>query len=122
MQHKLYTVLFYKFLNFYKWYHTILILQLAFFVQYWFWYLSVWLQEVLIYLFNCCIVFLGLPQLLSGRVCLPMLVTQIQSLGGEDPLEKEMALRLQYSCLGNPMDRGAWQATVFGVTKELDTT
>ena len=25
---------------------------------------------------------------------------------------------LQYSCLGNPMDRGAWQATVHGVTKE----
>ena len=24
----------------------------------------------------------------------------------------------QYSCLGNPMDRGAWQATVHGVTKE----
>ena len=29
---------------------------------------------------------------------------------------------LQYSCLGNPMDRGAWQATVHGVTKELDMT
>ena len=29
---------------------------------------------------------------------------------------------LQYSCLGNPMDRGAWQATVHGATKELDTT
>ena len=29
---------------------------------------------------------------------------------------------LQYSCLKNPMDRGAWQATVHGVTKELDTT
>ena len=28
----------------------------------------------------------------------------------------------QYSCLGNPMDRGAWQATVYGVTKELDIT
>ena len=28
---------------------------------------------------------------------------------------------LQYSCLGNPMDRGAWQTTVPGVT-ELDTT
>ena len=27
---------------------------------------------------------------------------------------------LQYSCLGNPMDRGAWQATVHEVTKELD--
>ena len=24
---------------------------------------------------------------------------------------------LQYSCLGNPMDGGAWQATVSGVTK-----
>ena len=27
---------------------------------------------------------------------------------------------LQYSCLENPMDRGAWWATVNGVTKELD--
>ena len=24
----------------------------------------------------------------------------------------------QYSCLGNPMDRGAWWATVHGVAKE----
>ena len=24
---------------------------------------------------------------------------------------------LQYSCLENPMDRGAWQATIHGVTK-----
>ena len=29
---------------------------------------------------------------------------------------------LQCSCLGNPMDRGAWQVTVHGVTKVLDTT
>ena len=29
---------------------------------------------------------------------------------------------LQYSCLENPMDRGAWRATVHAVTKELDTT
>ena len=29
---------------------------------------------------------------------------------------------LPYSCLGNPMDRGAWQAVVHGVTKESDTT
>ena len=24
---------------------------------------------------------------------------------------------LQYSCLGNPMDRGAWQAAIHGVAK-----
>ena len=29
---------------------------------------------------------------------------------------------LQYSYLENPMDRGAWQATVYKVTKESDTT
>ena len=29
---------------------------------------------------------------------------------------------LQFSCLGNPMDRGTWQVTVHGVTKELDKT
>ena len=29
---------------------------------------------------------------------------------------------LQYSCLGNPVDRGAWWATVHGVAKESDTT
>ena len=29
---------------------------------------------------------------------------------------------LQYSCLGNPMDRGAWQATVHGVTRKADMT
>ena len=29
---------------------------------------------------------------------------------------------LQYSCLRNPMDRGAWWATVHGVKKESDTT
>ena len=29
---------------------------------------------------------------------------------------------LQYSCLGNPMDREAWRAIVYGVTKEPDTT
>ena len=29
---------------------------------------------------------------------------------------------LQYSCLGNPMDRGAWWATVHRVRKELVMT
>ena len=29
---------------------------------------------------------------------------------------------LQYACLGNSMDRGAWWATVHGVAKESDMT
>ena len=29
---------------------------------------------------------------------------------------------LQYSCLENPMGSGAWQSTIHGVSKELDTT
>jgi len=28
---------------------------------------------------------------------------------------------LQYSCLENPMDKGAWQATEYGMAKNLDT-
>ena len=46
--------------------------------------------------------------------------TWVQSLDQEDPLEKGMAthsLGNGYSCLGNPMDRGAWWATVHGVAK-----
>ena len=30
--------------------------------------------------------------------------------------------QLQYSCLGNPMDRGAWRAILHGVIEELNTT
>ena len=28
----------------------------------------------------------------------------------------------QYCCLRNPLDRGSWQATVYGVIKDSDTT
>ena len=43
---------------------------------------------------------------------------QVGSLGGEDRLEEEgTANPLQYSCLGNLIDCGAWWATVRGVTK-----
>ena len=40
--------------------------------------------------------------------------------GSERSPEKEMATHS--SILGNPMNRGAWQATVYGVAKELDMT
>ena len=56
------------------------------------------------------------------RICLPMQeihvfnswVWRIPGEGNGNPL--------QYSCLRNLMDIGAWQATVHGVTKESDTT
>jgi len=45
--------------------------------------------------------------------------TQVQSLGGEDPLEEEMApsSSILACCLENSMDRGAERATVYGVTE-----
>ena len=43
--------------------------------------------------------------------------TQLQSLGQEDSPGAGNGNPLQYSCLENPMDRGAWQATVHGVAK-----
>ena len=41
----------------------------------------------------------------------------VRSLSREDPLEEGMAYPLQYSRLKNPMDRGAWRATVHSVTQ-----
>ena len=43
--------------------------------------------------------------------------TQIQSLSQKDSLEEEDYNPLQYSCLGTPMNRRAWWATVHGVAK-----
>ena len=48
--------------------------------------------------------------------------TWVRSLVWEDPLEKEMSTLLQYSCLGNPMDRGAWQGYSPWDHKESDKT
>ena len=43
--------------------------------------------------------------------------------GSGRSLEKEETGNpFQYSCLENPIDRGAWWATVHGVTKESDVT
>ena len=41
--------------------------------------------------------------------------TQVQSLGQEDPFEKEMATYSSILAIRNPMDRRAWWATVHGV-------
>ena len=50
---------------------------------------------------------------------------RVQSLGGEDPLEKDMATPLQYSCLENSMDGGAsWAIYIYspGGHRESDMT
>ena len=46
----------------------------------------------------------------------------VQSLDWEDPLEKEKATPLQDSCLGNPMDEGAWGGYSRCVAKQWDMT
>ena len=43
--------------------------------------------------------------------------TQVRSLGWEDPLEEGMATHSSVLAWRIPMDRGAWQATVPGVSK-----
>ena len=60
----------------------------------------------------------GLPWWLSSKesVC-----NAREALGWEDPPGEGNGNPLQYSCLGNPMNRGAWRATVHGVAKGLDT-
>ena len=40
--------------------------------------------------------------------------TWVWSLGWEDPLEKETATQLLYSCLENSKDRGAWWVQSMG--------
>ena len=46
----------------------------------------------------------------------------VRCLRREEPLEKGNGSPLQHSCLENSMGRGAWWATVHGVTIESDTT
>ena len=51
--------------------------------------------------------------------------TRVQSLGREDPLEKEMATHSSILAWRVPMDKGAWWATVHGATEsqtQLSTT
>ena len=65
---------------------------------------------------------LGLPRWFSGKesTCSAGVAGLIPGLG-RSPGERNV-IPLQYSCMENAMDRGAWQATVHGVAKELDMT
>ena len=46
---------------------------------------------------------------------------QVQSLDLEDPPKEEMVTRSSIVAWKNSTDKGAWRATVHGVTKESDT-
>ena len=65
---------------------------------------------------------IGLLWLLSSKdsICSAGDVDSVP-LSGRSPGEGN-GNPLQYFCLGNPIDRGAWQATAHGVAKGLDTT
>ena len=69
-----------------------------------------------ILLYACVFLYMGFP----GGSAVENLPANSGDAGsipgsGRSPGERNGKL-LQYSCLGNPMDRGAWQATVHGVT------
>jgi len=73
--------------------------------------------------FTLCSGLNGLPRWLSDKN-LPTSIGDARDVGsvpgsGKFPAEGN-GKPLQCLCLGNPMDRGAWQATVHA--KELDTT
>ena len=64
----------------------------------------------------------GLPYWLSGKASASNAGDQGLISGlGRSPGERN-GNPFQYSCLENPIGKGAWWATVHGVTKELDTT
>ena len=66
---------------------------------------------------------LGLPWWLSGKViCVPMQETQVQSLGGEDLLEKEMATHSNILPWKSHGQRSLTGYIVHGVAKGLDMT
>jgi len=50
-----------------------------------------------------------------------MLETQVRSLDWEDPLEKRMATHSNILAWRTPWTRGAWWATVHGVTESGTT-
>ena len=67
-------------------------------------------------------IFYGFPWWLSGKKSTCQAGDTGLIPGSGRSLGKGNGNPLQYSCLENPMDRGAWLATDHGVSKELDTT
>ena len=64
---------------------------------------------------------IGLPRWHSGKESSCNAGDSVRSLGQEEPLEKEVATHSSILAWKNPMDRGAWWATVYGIA-ESDMT
>ena len=62
-------------------------------------------------------VFLGFPGVSDRKNLSAMWETWVQFLGWEDTLEEGMATHPNILARRMPVDRGAWQAAVHGVTK-----
>ena len=64
---------------------------------------------------------IGLPRWPSGKECCQHRNCRRRGFPGlgRSPGEGN-GNPLQYSCLENPMNRGGWWATVYGITKESD--
>ena len=87
-------------------------------VQFFFFFLPVrdWLEDYKIY-FVSHIIMPGLPWYLSGKEP-PANAGDAASIPGLGKSTGEgTGNPLQYSCLPNPMDRGAWRAAVHGIAK-----
>ena len=103
----------------------------------WFWFLYPW-NKIQEYYYNwlgyCCKIFsLWLSKFIIryyvARASQVVLVVEYPSVNAGDIRDSGLVPRmgrslggghgnpLQYSCLENPMDRGAWWATVHGITK-----
>ena len=64
----------------------------------------------------------NIPQWLSGKESAYNAGDAGSIPRSERSPEKGNGNPLQYSCLQNPRDRGAWQAIANGMAKESDTT
>ena len=61
---------------------------------------------------------LGLPCWLSGKIIhMPTQETWVQISGSRRSPGEGNDNPFQYFCLGNPIDRGTWHATVYRVTR-----
>ena len=67
-----------------------------------------------------CILLMGFP----GGSVVKNLLANVRDVGSIPGLGRKIprGRKCLYSCLGNPMGRGAWQAIVYGVAKESDMT